>query len=292
MTQSDARHHLFAFDASLEAANDLRARGFGKPDICIVLGSGLGALAQRVNITAEAAYRDIPHFPTSSVAGHRGRLLFGTLAGRSVLLMDGRVHAYEGYGADDVVFPARVMWQLGGRILLVTNAAGGIRIGCAPGDLMLIEDHINLTGRSPLMGHNDDRWGTRFPDMSEAYDATLRGIARASAEAQGIPLTSGVYVGLLGPSYETPAEIRMLRNHGGDAVGMSTVLEVIAWHHLGTAGEGPRGRVLGISCITNLASGMPGAVLSHHDVQEVANRTRDRFCNLVEGIVARLEVAP
>jgi purine-nucleoside phosphorylase len=273
------------FERSRAAADDLRAHGFGTPDLAIVLGSGLGAYAQRIEVLAEVAYRDMPGFPTSSVAGHRGRLLFGRREGVNLLLMDGRVHAYEGYEPAEVVFPARVMWQLGARKLLLTNAAGGIRDGFAPGDLMLITDHLNLTGRNPLVGHNDERFGVRFADLTHAWDPALSALAQGVATSLGRPLHEGVYAGLLGPTYETPAEIRMLRTLGADAVGMSTVLEAIAWHHLGSHGP-DRGRVAGISCITNIAAGLPGSVLSHDDVQEVANRSRERFCRVLDGIVA------
>lgn len=250
----------------------------------VVLGSGLGRVADVVLEKRGAAaveYGDVPHFPVSSVEGHKGRMVFGSVEGKPVLLMQGRVHRYEGYPASSVVFPVRVLHALGVRRLIVTNAAGGLADGMAAGDLMLIEDHINLTGDNPLLGANDARFGARFPDMSDAYTAKLRAIALDVANSRGLQLQRGVYAGLLGPSYETPAEIRMLRTLGASAVGMSTVHEVIAASHLGV-------EVLGISCITNLAAGISQHKLSHDEVKETATKVERAFSALILDLIPRL----
>ncbi len=249
----------------------------------VVLGSGLGAVADGVLAQGGQVldYGAIPHFPVSSVEGHKGRLVLGVVDGVSVLLMQGRVHRYEGYPASSVVFPVRVLHALGVQKLIVTNAAGGLGDGFSAGDLMLIEDHINLTGDNPLVGGNDSRFGPRFPDMSDAYTARLRDVALAVASAQGVRLQRGVYAGLKGPSYETPAEIRMLRTLGAHAVGMSTVHEVIAASHLSM-------EVLGLSCITNLAAGLSAHKLSHDEVKETATRVEQAFSRLVLGLLPRL----
>ena len=249
----------------------------------VVLGSGLGHVADIVleNEGRAVDYGTIPHFPSSSVEGHKGRLVAGRVGGARVLLMQGRVHRYEGYSAQQVVFPIRVLHALGVRRLVVTNAAGGLGEGFAPGDLMLIEDHLNLTGDNPLLGANDVRFGPRFPDMSDAYCAKLRDVADKVAAERGVQVRRGVYAGLLGPSYETPAEIRMLRTLGASAVGMSTVHEVIAANHLGI-------EVLGISCITNLAAGISRDKLSHDDVKETAARVGEAFSGLVLQLIPRL----
>jgi purine-nucleoside phosphorylase len=270
------------------AAAALRDR-FGVPadaaaaKVGVVLGSGLGDVADQVLRSGGAAqeYGGVPHFPTSSVEGHKGRLVRGSAGGAAVLLMQGRVHRYEGYPASSVVFPIRVLHALGVERLIVTNAAGGLGEGMQAGDLMLIEDHLNLTGDNPLAGPNDDRFGPRFPDMSDAYTSRLRGIAATVASARGLALKSGVYAGLLGPSYETPAEIRMLRTLGAHAVGMSTVHEVIAASHLGM-------EVLGISCITNMAAGISPHKLSHDEVKETAARVERAFSGFVLDLIPRL----
>lgn len=249
----------------------------------VVLGSGLGHVADVVvdNGGRAVEYGAIPHFPTSSVEGHKGRLVAGRVGGARVVLMQGRVHRYEGYGASQVVFPIRVLHALGVRRLMVTNAAGGLGDGFAAGDLMLIEDHLNLTGDNPLVGQNDERFGPRFPDMSDAYAAHLREVAAKVAAERSLPLRRGVYAGLLGPSYETPAEIRMLKTLGAHAVGMSTVHEVIAANHLGM-------EVLGISCISNLAAGISPVKLSHDEVKETTTRVGDAFSGLVLQLIPRL----
>lgn len=251
------------------------------PEVGLILGSGLGVLADAMEDVTVIHYEEIPHFPVSTVEGHASELLVGTVRGKKTLLMKGRFHLYEGYDVTKVSFPVRVMKALGVRSLLVTNAAGGINASYEPGQLMLISDHINFMFRNPLIGRNENALGVRFPDMSEAYSAKLRALARETAEGMGLQLQEGVYAGLLGPSYETPAEIRMLRTLGADAVGMSTVPEVIAARHAGI-------EVLGISCITNMAAGMLEQSLSHEEVMETANRVKERFLALVSAIIPQM----
>jgi purine-nucleoside phosphorylase len=264
-----------------EAADYIKSRASAAPEVGLILGSGLGVLADEITDAATLNYADIPHFPVSTVEGHAGELLVGDLAGKKVILMKGRFHQYEGYGATEVSFPVRVMKALGAKTLLVTNAAGGINTEYEPGDLMLIRDHINFMFRNPLIGPNDPQVGVRFPDMSEAYSKKLRDAAREVATQEDIRVREGVYAGLLGPSYETPAEIRMLRVLGADAVGMSTVPETIVARHAGM-------EVLGISCISNMAAGILDQPLSHAEVMETAERVRDTFIRLVKGIVPKL----
>ena len=264
-----------------EAASFISGKTSIRPEIGLILGSGLGVLADSIEDAVTIRYEDIPHFPVSTVEGHAGELLLGTLMGKPVLMMKGRFHMYEGYGPETVSFPVRVMKQLGIRTLVITNAAGGINASFTPGDLMLITDHINFMFKNPLIGPNDPEVGVRFPEMSEAYSRRLREIARKVGEKEGIPLQEGVYLGLLGPSYETPAEIRMLRTLGADAVGMSTVPETIAARHAGI-------EVLGISCISNMAAGMLDTPLSHQEVVETGERVKETFIKLVRGIIAEL----
>ncbi|QYR19970.1 purine-nucleoside phosphorylase [Paenibacillus sp. sptzw28] len=264
-----------------EAADYISARMKEKPEVGLIMGSGLGILGDYINDAVTIAYRDIPHFPVSTVEGHAGELMIGTFAGRPVVLMRGRFHMYEGYGPELTSFPVRVMKAIGVNKLVVTNAAGGINTGYEPGNLMLISDHINLTGRSPLVGPNDSQLGLRFPDMSEAYSRRLRELARQTADKQGFSLREGVYIGVLGPSYETPAEIRMMRIMGADAVGMSTVAEVIAARHSGI-------EVLGISCISNMAAGILDQPLSHDEVMETTERVKSKFLGLIQGVVPLL----
>lgn len=252
-----------------------------QPSLGMILGSGLGVLADQIEDAIVIPYADIPHFPVSTVPGHAGELVLGEIEGKHVLIMRGRFHAYEGYGMDEVTFPVRVMKALGIETLIVTNASGGINLDHEPGDLMLIEDHINLTARNPLIGPNDDEVGVRFPDMSEAYSERLRNIAWEVSEKLNIPLQKGVYVGLLGPTFETPAEIRMLRILGADAVGMSTVGEVIAARHASI-------EVLGISCISNMAAGILKQPLSHEEVMETTDKAKEKFLKLIIGIVAAI----
>ena len=265
-----------------EAAAYVRSALDGRrPEISITLGSGLGDLAERLDAPLTIPYKEIPHFPVSTVSGHKGQFVCGKLGGKEVLCMQGRFHYYEGYDLKQVTMPVRVMKLLGIDSLLVTNAAGGINTGFHAGTLMLIEDHLNLTGENPLIGENLDAFGDRFFDMTVAYDKEYRTLAKATAEELNIPLATGVYAWLTGPNFETPAEIRYLRTIGADAVGMSTVPEVLVARHSGI-------RVLGISCITNLAAGMTDNTLSHEEVKETADRVQNEFIRLVTGIVSRM----
>jgi purine-nucleoside phosphorylase len=264
-----------------QAADYIRSKHAEAPEIGLILGSGLGVIAELVEQATVIAYNDIPHFPVSTVEGHAGELLLGTIHGKQVLLMKGRFHMYEGYAVDVVSFPVRVMKALGVKTLIVTNAAGGINTAYEVGDLMLITDHINFTFRNPLIGPNFNELGARFPDMSSAYSRRLCETARDVAAEQEISLQEGVYLGLLGPSYETPAEIRMLRTLGADAVGMSTVSEVIVARHAGI-------EVLGFSCITNMAAGIQDHSLSHEEVMQTTERVKPKFLQLILSIVAKL----
>lgn len=262
------------------AAGAVRRRLAGRsPTVAIVLGSGLGGLAERLTDAVRIPYSEIPGFHVPTVEGHRGELVVGTLAGKTVVAQSGRFHLYEGHGADVAALPARVFATLGVTVFMATNAAGGIRPSFTPGTLMLITDHLNLTARNPLIGPVV-AGEPRFPDMSAAYDPGLRAVALEVARAQGIALEQGVYAALLGPSYETPAEIRMLATLGADAVGMSTVPEVIAARARGL-------RCLGISTITNAAAGVSSATLSHAEVMDTAGRVGRQLGDLIEGIVAR-----
>ena len=249
-----------------------------RPTVGLVLGSGLGEFAEELEDRCAAPFAELPHMACSGVAGHRGRFVMGTLAGVPVCAMQGRVHLYEGHAPSDVVRGVRAMIALGAKTIVLTNAAGGIRKDLDPGDLMLIEDHLNLTGQSPLTGPNDDALGPRFPALSDAYDPELRALAQGVAKAHRIKLRSGVYAGLLGPAYETPAEVRMLRGLGADAVGMSTVLETIAARHMGA-------RVLGISCVTNVAAGLSDTPPDHAEVQATAKVAEKRFRALLAGVI-------
>ena len=268
-------------DLIAAAGGAIRARLSGRrPEIAVVLGSGLGGLAERIRETVRIGYADVPGFPLPTVPGHEGELVAGTLAGRGVLLQRGRFHMYEGHDAAACALPIRVFAELGVRVLVLTNAAGGIRRTFTPGTLMLVADHVNLTFRNPLIGpvlSGEER----FPDMSDPYDTALRSVARDVARERSIRLEEGVYAGVLGPSYETPAEIRMLERLGADAVGMSTVTEVIAARARGL-------RCVGVSTITNAAAGITTARLSHAEVMAAAERVKGALESLVEGIVARL----
>ncbi|KAA9007435.1 purine-nucleoside phosphorylase [Paenibacillus spiritus] len=264
-----------------EAAVFIKDRCTVAPEIGLILGSGLGILADLIENEVSIPYQEIPHFPVSTVEGHEGELLIGTIRGRRVVMMKGRFHMYEGYGPETTAFPVRVMKELGVASLLVTNAAGGVNIGFSAGDLMLLTDHLNLTGRNPLIGPNDAALGVRFPDMSEPYSRRLLQAARETAAEQDFTFREGVYAGLLGPCYETPAEVRMLRTLGADAVGMSTVSETIVARHAGI-------EVLGISCITNMAAGILDQPLSHGEVMETAERVRERFLGLVLALIPKM----
>lgn len=262
----------------------VRGKTDAPPDVGIVLGSGLGAFVERLEQAIAIPYAEIPGFPVSQVAGHAGRLVVGRLRGAQgdvvVAAMQGRVHMYEGWTAEEATFGVRVLGGLGVRALLLTNAAGGIAPALAPGALVRITDHLNLTGRSPLVGENDEKIGPRFPDMSAAWDPALGELLQASAADVGVKLSQGVYAGLLGPSYETPAEVRMLRTLGADLVGMSTVVEAIAARHMGT-------RIAGLSVVTNLAAGLSASHLAHADVQATADRVREELGRLVAEFLGR-----
>ena len=269
------------YDEVKEAADAIRARVPSLPTVAIVLGSGLGDFASSLGGGVVMPYTDLPHWPASRVIGHEGKLVVGTVRGRTVAALAGRCHAYEGHDLRTVTFAVRALGLLGIKTLILTNAAGGVNTGFSQGALMVIDDHINLIGDNPLAGANDDRFGSRFPDMSEVYSSRLRAVADGAAAAIGSTLSHGVYVALLGPSYETPAEIRYLRTIGADAVGMSTVPEAIAARHMGV-------EVLGISCITNMAAGVLPKPLDHAEVMETARRIRGQFIALLEAIVGEL----
>ncbi|MCX7923198.1 MAG: purine-nucleoside phosphorylase [Clostridia bacterium] len=261
-----------------ETAEYISGRIKTKPEIAIVLGSGLGPLVNEIEDVVNIDYKEIPNFPQTTVQGHEGKLVAGMLSGRPVLAMKGRFHHYEGYDISQVAFAVRVFKLLGINELLVTNAAGGINKSFKPGDLMLIKDHIGFFAPSALRGKNLDEFGTRFPDMSEAYSRALGEIAKKAAESKGFNLREGVYAFAQGPMYETPAEIRALSILGADAVGMSTVPEVIAARHAGM-------KVLGISCITNMAAGILDQPLNHEEVMETAKMVEENFTALVKEIV-------
>ena len=266
----------------LEKAKEYICKRAGiKPAVGIVLGSGLGNFADRAEIVSEIPYEDIPCFPRSTVEGHKGRFVFEKIGKTPVVIMQGRVHYYEGYPMEDVIMPARIMGLLGIKTLLLTNAAGGVNKGFSAGDLMLIKDHISCFVPNPLIGKNLSELGTRFPDMSEVYDRELSGRIKACAESLGTKLKEGVYCQLTGPSYETPAEIKMLSVLGADAVGMSTAVEAIAARHMGV-------RVCGISLITNMAAGISEVPLSHEEVKEAADKAEVKFGALVERFIAGL----
>ena len=259
------------------AASVVRGRTPLCPAVGVVLGSGLGAFADSLEEAVAVPFGEIPHFPASTVVGHGGALVVGRSRGVPVAVMKGRVHFYEGYTLEQVVFPVRVLARLGVKTLVVTNAAGAINPSFAPGDLMVIEDHLNLIG-NPLLGPNDEGLGPRFPDMSEAYDRGLRDVAEAACRAAGARSHRGVYVSLTGPSYETPAEIRMFRTLGADAVGMSTVPEVIAARHAGM-------RVVGLSCLTNMAAGVTDRKLDHREVLATGERVKAALLEVLARIV-------
>lgn len=250
-----------------------KAPGF-TPAVALILGSGLGGFADTLTDPVVIPYEALPHFPQSSVPGHAGRLVLGKRDGQNVMAMQGRVHFYEGYQPWQVAFPARVLCSFRPKVLVVTNAAGGINLQFKVGDLMAISDHLNLSGWNPLVGPNEEALGPRFPDMSHAYDPALLQVLEACAAQEKIALRKGVYVALSGPAYETPAEIRMLRTLGADAVGMSTVPEVIVASHMGV-------KVTGVSCITNLAAGIGTQKLSHEEVAQTANQVKDVFMRLL-----------
>jgi purine-nucleoside phosphorylase len=269
------------YDQVLQAADEIRRRVSPLPKIGVVLGSGLGDFADALAGPTTIPYRQIPHWPASTVAGHRGELVVGIAGGKQVAALSGRSHLYEGYDVQAVTFGVRVLGVLGVKTLILTNAAGGLAPGLEPGTLMIIDDHINLTGCNPLTGANEDRFGTRFPDMTEVYSSSLRTTADQAGQGLGLALAHGVYAAVLGPSYETPAEIRYLRVIGADAVGMSTVPEALAARHMGIG-------VLGVSCITNAAAGTTPRPVDHAAVVETAHRVRATFISFLEGIIGQL----
>jgi purine-nucleoside phosphorylase len=268
-----------------EAARAIRKRRDGAPRVALVLGSGLGSFAENLTDRLAVPYAEIPSFPVSTgVVGHAGELVLGQVGQTPVAVLSGRVHFYEGRPMSDAVFPVRVLARLGVKAVVLTNAAGGVRLTFRPGDLMLITDHINGFGTNPLIGPNEESLGPRFPDMSAIYDPALRRIAKAAARQLRIPVKEGVYIGLHGPSYETPAEIRAIRRMGADAVGMSTVPEAIALRHAGV-------RVLGISTITNMAAGILKKPLNHAEVLDTTQRIGARFVKLLTAIVPKIAEA-
>jgi purine-nucleoside phosphorylase len=260
-----------------EATKAIQGRSSLQPAIGLVLGSGLGAFAKTLDQPTRIPYAEIPHFPGSTISGHQGEMVVGLSGGVPVVVLAGRAHYYEGHPLQSVVFPVRVMARLGVRILVVTNAAGSVNVNYKPGELMLIDDHINLIG-NPLVGPNEDALGPRFPDMSDAYDARLREIAEKACRSAGVTVRHGVYVAMTGPSYETPAEIRMARTLGADAVGMSTAPEVVAARHMGL-------RVLGLSCLTNMAAGVLKKKLDHKEVLEVGEKVKDALLDVLKKVV-------
>lgn len=259
----------------------VRSKTDFKPEAALILGSGLGDYADEIEIAQAIDYTEIKGFPTSTVAGHKGRFVFGHVQGVPVVIMQGRVHYYEGYPMSDVVLPTRLMGLMGARKLILTNAAGGVNLGYEPGCFMMLTDHITMGIPSPLIGPNIEELGPRFPDMSEVYSRRMQGIIREEAKKLNIPLHEGVYVQLTGPAYETPAEIRCVRAWGGDAVGMSTACEAAAARHMGL-------EICGISCITNMATGVSDRPLDHKEVQETADRVSVQFKQLITAIIGKI----
>ena len=262
----------------IEAKDYIQSMIHVQPDIGLILGSGLGEMAEEIQNATVIEYKDIPHFPISTVAGHKGQLVIGELEGKTVMAMQGRFHYYEGYSMSEVTFPVYVMKALGIRMLFVSNACGGMNKSFSPGDLMIIEDHINFTGDNPLIGKNLDEFGPRFPDMSRAYDQEWIQLTEKIAKNKGIQVQKGVYAAISGPNYLTPSELKMLAKLGGDAVGMSTVPEVIVANHAGI-------RVLGISLVTDMAIGEELEPLTHEQVVAVAEKSKHKFIDLVKAVL-------
>jgi purine-nucleoside phosphorylase len=269
------------YDRAAEAARTIRSRAGVDASVAIVLGSGLGGFAEDLKDAVAIPYQDIPGFARSTVEGHAGRLVIGKIGEVAIAAMQGRFHFYEGYSLEQVTFPTRVLKLLGVHTLLLTNAAGTLNIEFTPGSLMLISDHLNLLGDNPLRGENDPRFGPRFPDLTSVYAPDLQSVVIDEARAMGLNVRRGIYAGLSGPSYETPAEIHMLRSLGADAVGMSTVPEAIVARHMNM-------RVVGISCITNLAAGVSDALVDHSQVMATGERVRAQFSDLLERVLPRL----
>ena len=266
------------FEKINHCLEQIRSKTDFEPLMAVVLGSGLGGYASKMEVLCEIPYSEIDGFPVSTVQGHDGRFLFGYVEGVPIVAMKGRVHFYEGYAIDDVVLPIRTMGLLGAKYILLTNAAGGIDLDFEPGDLMLIEDHISSFIRSPLIGKNIEEMGVRFPDMSRVYDLKLCDCIRRAASSEGIDIKEGIYLQTSGPQFETPTEIKMFRTLGASAVGMSTVVEAIAAHHMGL-------RVCGISCISNMAAGILDQPLTHSEVQITADKVAHKFERLVSGLI-------
>ena len=269
------------YEKLMTCVESIRKRIDFQPEVALILGSGLGDYADEIQIEQTINYTEIEGFPTSTVAGHKGRFVFGYVNEVPVVIMQGRVHFYEGYPMSDVVLPTRLMGLLGAKKLILTNAAGGANFDFKPGDFMIINDHITIAIPSPLIGENIDELGVRFPDMSEVYSQRMRKIIKDTAEKMEIKMQEGVYMQFTGPAYETPAEVRLARTLGGDAVGMSTACEAMAAHHMGM-------EVCGISCSTNLAAGMSTEKLDHKEVQETADRVAKQFKELITGIVTNI----
>ncbi|MBF0378537.1 MAG: purine-nucleoside phosphorylase [Desulfamplus sp.] len=273
-------------ESVLEAANFLKSQLFSNnakllPTIAFLTGTGLGNSTKSINISAKVSYKDIPHFPVSTVESHRGELLFGTIYGKQIMVMQGRFHLYEGYSPLEVTFPIRVMQELGVKYLIISNASGGINLNFKAGDVMIIQDHINLTGHNPLIGRNLDRWGIRFPDMIDVYDKELTQLAINTAQNYGISIQKGVYVGLCGPSLETPAETRFLKQIGADAVGFSTVMEAIAGVHAGM-------KILGLSTITNINNPDLPEKATIGDIINIANQASENINIILNGVLEKI----
>jgi len=276
-----AEPQITLYDRALRAAEQIRSQAQATPSIAVVLGSGLGAFADDLVDATAISYKDIHGFAQATVEGHAGKLVIGKAGDVSIAAMQGRFHFYEGYRLDDVTFPVRVMKLLGVQTLILTNAAGSLNTELTPGSLMMISDHINLMGVNPLIGPNEDRFGPRFPDLTSTYDPELQSLVIEEAKAMGIDMRRGVYAALSGPSYETPAEIHMVRTLGADAVGMSTVPEAIVARHMEM-------KIIGISCITNLAAGVSNRPIDHSQVMEIGQRVRGQFTELLRRVIAKI----
>lgn len=264
-----------------EACDYIKKQYDKTPLLGVVLGSGLGVFAQRLQNQKVINYEEIPHFHPTGVEGHEGKLIFGEINGASIVAFQGRYHFYEGHSLDDVVLPVRILALLGARYLILTNASGGINRSYRPGELVCIKDHINMTGQNPLIGKNIEELGERFPDMTRTYTPELQELISSCAKSMGIEIKQGIYAGVLGPSYETPAEIEMLRTLGADLVGMSTVPEAIAANHAGL-------KIAGISCVTNMAAGIGGEKLTHEDVKLVAKKATEKFSDLLCSVIGEV----
>ena len=282
MTIPESQSNETLYERAEHAARTLRSRADSDVRVALVLGSGLGAFADEVEDAVSVPYSEIPGFARPTVEGHAGRLVIGKVGGVAVAAMQGRFHFYEGYTLEEVTFPVRVLGLLGAKSLVLTNAAGGLNNSYEQGALVLISDHLNLMGTNPLLGRNDPRFGPRFPDMTEVYDREYQDAAITEAREMGLELRRGIYAGLTGPSYETPAEIRMLRLLGADAVGMSTVPEAIVARQMGL-------RVLGLSCITNMAAGVLDKPINHEEVIETGERVRETFAELLRRVIPKLQ---